>query len=44
MVHRIASSTLYSSSLYEIQYLWTLDDVLDAIMVLDAYSVANESP
>jgi len=34
-VHRVASSDRYSSGLAEILYGWTLEQVLDANMVLD---------
>jgi len=36
-VHRIAASERYSSGLIEIQTQWSLDDLLDAWLVLDAY-------
>ena len=38
-IHRIASSTKYSSGLIEIQTQWSLLDVLDAHQVLDVYAV-----
>jgi hypothetical protein len=48
MIHRVATAKRYSSSLIEIQTLWTLDDVMDAIEVLDMYdqldSAANADP
>lgn len=37
MIHRVAASKRYSSSLIEIQTLWSLDDVLDAIEILDMF-------
>lgn len=39
--HRVASSDRYSASLREIQDEWTLDDVLDAHLVLDAFEEAD---
>lgn len=37
LIHRVATSRRYSSSLMEIQQQWSLDDVMDAIEVLDMY-------
>jgi len=37
LIHRIAASKRYSSSLIEIQSQWSLDDVMDAIKMLDMY-------
>lgn len=34
-IHRVASSSFYSSSLYEIETLWTICDVWDANRVID---------
>jgi hypothetical protein len=37
MIHRVATSRKYYSSLIEIQTCWSLDDLMDAIGVLDMY-------
>lgn len=36
-MHRVATSGRYHSSLVEIKTQWTMDDLLDAILVLDMY-------
>ena len=41
MIHRIASSEQYSSSLHEIQTAWSLQDVMEANDVLDLLDLAN---
>lgn len=41
-IHRIASSEYYSSSLIEIQTQWSLEDLLDATIVLDARAKLEE--
>ena len=41
MVHRIASSEQYNSSLIEIQTQFSFDDILDCNEVLDLYEEAN---
>lgn len=38
-IHRVATSGKYASSLIEIQTQWSLDDLLDSIMILDMYDV-----
>lgn len=40
-IHRVAASPRYSSSLKEIEDLWTLDDVLSAHIVLDMYELLD---
>lgn len=42
-IHRVATSTKYGSSLREIQLEWSLDDLMDAIEVLDMYDVLADS-
>lgn len=37
----MASSAKYSSSLHEIETLWSIDDVIDANAVLDLYDEAE---
>jgi hypothetical protein len=44
MIHRVASSERYSSSLVEIQTQWSLEDLLDSTMILDVYDkLADEA-
>lgn len=38
-IHRIATSQRYASSLREIQLEWSVDDLMDAIEVLDMYDL-----
>lgn len=42
LIHRVATSKRYSSGLIEIQTQWSLDDVMDAIEVLDMYDSLDE--
>lgn len=41
-IHRVATSQRYGASLLEIQTLWSLDDLMDAIEVLDMYAVLDD--
>lgn len=42
MIHRVATSGRYHSGLMEIQAQWSLDDVFDAIEILDMYDVLED--
>lgn len=41
IIHRIASSEKYSSSLREIEEDWSLKDLMDANEVLDIYALED---
>ena len=41
-IHRVATSNYYTSGLHEIQLEWSLDDLMDAIEVLDMYDVLQD--
>lgn len=41
-IHRVATSDVYSDPLHVIQWQWTIDDLLDAHIVLDAYHRARK--
>lgn len=41
-IHRVATSERYCSSLLEVQTQWSLDDLMDAIEVLDMYDVLTD--
>jgi hypothetical protein len=38
-IHRVATSQRYCSGLREIQLEWSLDDLMDAVEVLDMFDV-----
>jgi hypothetical protein len=41
-VHRVATSERYRSGLVEIQTQWSLDDLMDAVLVLDMYDTLDD--
>lgn len=41
MIHRVATAGVYNDSLHEILSCWSLDDLADATLMLDALSRAR---